>query len=53
MVAAVEAKESPLRLPLGDVGIQAIRKKMAVQSAEIDRWLDMSLATSFETASRR
>jgi NAD(P)-dependent dehydrogenase (short-subunit alcohol dehydrogenase family) len=29
--------------------VQAIRKKMAAQSAEIERWLDVSLATSFET----
>jgi NAD(P)-dependent dehydrogenase (short-subunit alcohol dehydrogenase family) len=49
MMAAVEAKEPPLRLPLGDVCVQAIRKKMAAQSAEIERWLDVSLATSFET----
>jgi NAD(P)-dependent dehydrogenase (short-subunit alcohol dehydrogenase family) len=50
MIAAVEANEPPPRLPQGDICVQAIRKKMAAQSAEIDRWLDVSLATSFETA---
>jgi NAD(P)-dependent dehydrogenase (short-subunit alcohol dehydrogenase family) len=48
MIAAVDAEEPPLRLPLGDICVQAVRKKMAAQAAEIDRWLDISLATSFE-----
>jgi NAD(P)-dependent dehydrogenase (short-subunit alcohol dehydrogenase family) len=53
MIAAVDAEEPPLRLPLGEVCVQAIRRKMAAQSAEIDRWLDVSLATSFEAAGTR
>jgi NAD(P)-dependent dehydrogenase (short-subunit alcohol dehydrogenase family) len=48
MIAAVDAKEPPLRLPLGDICVQAIRRKMAAQATEIDRWLAISLATSFE-----
>jgi NAD(P)-dependent dehydrogenase (short-subunit alcohol dehydrogenase family) len=48
MIAAVDAAEPPLRLPLGDICVQAIRKKMTAQTAEIDRWLEISLATSFE-----
>jgi NAD(P)-dependent dehydrogenase (short-subunit alcohol dehydrogenase family) len=48
MIAAVDAKKPPLRLPLGDICVQAIRKKMVAQAAEIERWLDVSLATSFE-----
>ncbi|HWK43506.1 MAG TPA: oxidoreductase [Stellaceae bacterium] len=47
MIAAVNAAEPPLHLPLGEICVQAIRRKLFSVGQEIDRWEAVSLATSF------
>ena len=47
IIAAVDAESPPLRLPLGDLCVQQIRKKLDTMAAELDRWQAVSLATSF------
>jgi NAD(P)-dependent dehydrogenase (short-subunit alcohol dehydrogenase family) len=49
MIAVVEAQNPPLRLPLGEVCVQAIQKKNAAMADEMNRWMEVSLATSFLT----
>ncbi|HZB93912.1 MAG TPA: oxidoreductase [Stellaceae bacterium] len=48
MIAVVEAEKPPLRLPLGDACVGLVRKKLAHVGDELERWLDLSLSTSFE-----
>jgi NAD(P)-dependent dehydrogenase (short-subunit alcohol dehydrogenase family) len=50
MIAVVEAENPPLRLPLGEVCLGMARRKIASVTRELDRWEDLSLATSYETA---
>lgn len=49
MIAVVDAKNPPLRLPLGEICSDAMRKKLERVRDELDRWQDVSRATSFET----
>ncbi|MBS0532842.1 MAG: SDR family NAD(P)-dependent oxidoreductase [Proteobacteria bacterium] len=48
MIAVVDAKEPPLRLPLGEPCVNLIRKKLGQVSDELEKWLPVSLATAFE-----
>jgi NAD(P)-dependent dehydrogenase (short-subunit alcohol dehydrogenase family) len=45
VLAATSAPEPPLRLPLGAEAVAAIREKIGRQSAELDRWAELSLST--------
>jgi NAD(P)-dependent dehydrogenase (short-subunit alcohol dehydrogenase family) len=47
MIAVVRSPSPPLRLPLGDICIAQIEKKLAAVTAEINAWRELSLATSF------
>jgi NAD(P)-dependent dehydrogenase (short-subunit alcohol dehydrogenase family) len=49
MMAVVASDNPPLRLPLGDVCMQAMRAKLAAVAQEMDRWAPVSAATSYET----
>lgn len=50
MIAVVDAEMPPLRLPLGALCVQRIREKLKQVSSELDRWEEVSLATSYEPA---
>jgi NAD(P)-dependent dehydrogenase (short-subunit alcohol dehydrogenase family) len=50
MIAVVAADHPPLRLPLGEVCMQAMRAKLATVAQDMDRWAAVSAATSFEPA---
>jgi NAD(P)-dependent dehydrogenase (short-subunit alcohol dehydrogenase family) len=50
IIQAVEAKEPPLRLPLGPEACQMIRTKLEEQRRELDAWEPLGTATSFTTA---
>lgn len=50
MIAAVEAEHPPLRLPLGEVCLGAMRNKLAKVGQELDRWESVARATSYDTA---
>lgn len=52
MIAVVDAKDPPLRLPLGEVCVNLIRKKLQDVGSELDRWLPVSLSTSYEQPSK-
>jgi NAD(P)-dependent dehydrogenase (short-subunit alcohol dehydrogenase family) len=47
ILAVVDAETPPLRLPMGEVCVRAIRAKLDHVRAELDRWQAVSLATSF------
>lgn len=47
MIAAVEAEQPPLRLPLGAVCLGAMRSKLARMNDELDRWEAVALDTSY------
>lgn len=47
MIAVVDAPNPPLRLPLGEMCVQQIRNKLERVRSELDRWQEVSLATSF------
>ena len=47
MIAVVEAENPPLRLPLGEACVGLVRKKLAQVGDELERWLDLSLSTSY------
>jgi NAD(P)-dependent dehydrogenase (short-subunit alcohol dehydrogenase family) len=51
MMAVVASDNPPMRLPLGEVCMQAMRTKLAAVTQEMDRWAAVSAATAFETAS--
>ncbi len=48
IIAAVTSANPPLHLPLGAICVEGIRKKFAAFNDEMERWLKVSLATSFE-----
>lgn len=50
MMTIAGSDEPPLRLPLGEICLNAIRNKLAGIREEIDRWESVSIATSFEDA---
>lgn len=50
MIRVVEAKDPPLRLPLGDFAIDRTRQKLQAMAAETDRWERISRATAFTPA---
>jgi NAD(P)-dependent dehydrogenase (short-subunit alcohol dehydrogenase family) len=47
IIQAVDSPTPPLRLPLGDQALEAIRAKLDDQRAELDAWADVSRATAF------
>lgn len=47
IIKAVEAKEPPLRLPLGPEAFQMIRGKLEEQRRELDAWEQLGVATAF------
>jgi short-subunit dehydrogenase len=47
MIAVVDSKNPPLRLPLGEMALGRIRNKLKSVAAELDAWESVSLATSF------
>jgi NAD(P)-dependent dehydrogenase (short-subunit alcohol dehydrogenase family) len=49
IVAAVEAADPPLRLPLGADAHQAVRGKLAEVGRELDTWEHVSVSTGFES----
>ena len=50
MIAVVNAGNPPLRLPLGDACVGLVRKKLAQAGEELERWLALSLSTSYEVS---
>lgn len=50
MMTVVGSDEPPLRLPLGEVCLNGIRNKLGRMKEEIDRWEEVSIATSFKSA---
>jgi NAD(P)-dependent dehydrogenase (short-subunit alcohol dehydrogenase family) len=50
IIAAVEAENPPLRLPLGEMALANIREKLEGQLAELEAWRDLSLSTDLVTA---
>jgi NAD(P)-dependent dehydrogenase (short-subunit alcohol dehydrogenase family) len=42
IIAAVDAEDPPLRLPLGGMALENIRKKLEGQLEELDAWSDLS-----------
>jgi hypothetical protein len=48
MIAAVEADEPPLRLPLGQDSLDQIREKLDEIRQETDAWEKTTVETSFE-----
>jgi NAD(P)-dependent dehydrogenase (short-subunit alcohol dehydrogenase family) len=50
MMSVVDAEKPPLRLPLGDMCVGMVRKKLAYVGGELEQWLDLSLSTSYAAA---
>lgn len=48
MIAAVEADEPPLRLPLGQDALDQVREKLDSVRQETDAWERTTVETSFE-----
>lgn len=46
IIAAVDAEEPPLRLPLGEEAIDAIREKLEAQRRDLDAWADLGVRTA-------
>jgi NAD(P)-dependent dehydrogenase (short-subunit alcohol dehydrogenase family) len=44
IIAAVDAEEPPLRLPLGEEAMNAIREKLEAQQRELDAWGDLGVS---------
>jgi NAD(P)-dependent dehydrogenase (short-subunit alcohol dehydrogenase family) len=44
----VDAQEPPLRLPLGVEAVEHLRTEMALVTAEIDQWEELSYSTRFD-----
>lgn len=53
IIAAVDAAQPPLRLPLGQVAVDNIRAKLDTQLDELERWKDLSLTTDSTTSDGR
>ncbi|HVJ25508.1 MAG TPA: oxidoreductase [Burkholderiales bacterium] len=47
IVQAVQAKKPPLRLPLGRMAFEQIRKTLRAQIDELERWAGLGAATDF------
>jgi NAD(P)-dependent dehydrogenase (short-subunit alcohol dehydrogenase family) len=52
ILAAVEADDPPLRLPLGGTALDGIRGKLEAQLAELERWSELSASTDAPASSR-
>ena len=50
IIAALDAEDTPLRLPLGADAVGGIRGKLDSVRAELDHWEGVSVATGFEDA---
>ena len=50
IIAAVEAENPPLRLPLGEMALANIREKLEGQLEELEAWRDLSSSTDLVTA---
>ncbi|HZO98428.1 MAG TPA: oxidoreductase [Gaiellaceae bacterium] len=48
IIAALDAEEPPLRLPLGADAVEAIRARHESLRAELDRWEQVARATAFD-----
>jgi NAD(P)-dependent dehydrogenase (short-subunit alcohol dehydrogenase family) len=48
IVAALEARDAPLRLALGDDAVDAIRAKLECLRADLDAWEPVSRATAID-----
>src|SRR5262249_51624792 len=48
IIAAVDAPNPPLRLPLGADSVQFLREKLAAMTAELDAWETVASSTGFE-----
>ena len=48
ILTALDAEDTPLRLPLGADAMEGIRGKLDSARAELDRWEDVALSTAFE-----
>jgi NAD(P)-dependent dehydrogenase (short-subunit alcohol dehydrogenase family) len=48
IIRAVDADEPPLRLPLGEEAVEAVRAKLEGQRAELEAWAHVGSATGFE-----
>ena len=47
ILTALDAKDTPLRLPLGADAVEGIRAKLEMVRREIDEWSGVALATAF------
>ncbi len=47
MMTVVGSDDPPLRLPLGEISLNGIRSKLGRIKDELDRWEEVSVATSF------
>ena len=52
ILAALDAEETPLRLPLGSDAVEGIRDKLESVRAEIDAWEALALDTALDAADR-
>jgi NAD(P)-dependent dehydrogenase (short-subunit alcohol dehydrogenase family) len=50
IIAAVDAEEPPLRLPLGELALTGIRKKLEGQLNELEAWRELSATTDLVSA---
>jgi NAD(P)-dependent dehydrogenase (short-subunit alcohol dehydrogenase family) len=48
MIAVIDADAPPLRLPLGEVCVTLVERKLASVRSELERWRALSLSTSYE-----
>jgi NAD(P)-dependent dehydrogenase (short-subunit alcohol dehydrogenase family) len=46
----VDLSDPPLRLPLGGDALQQVSEKVAFAAAEMERWREISLSTSFDSS---
>jgi len=49
IIEVVEAEQAPLRLPLGQMGLDNIRAKLNGQLKELEEWSELSATTEFPT----
>ena len=52
ILAALDAEDTPLRLPLGADAVEGIRNKLETVSREIDEWNEVALGTAFADGAR-
>jgi hypothetical protein len=50
IITAVDADEPPLRLPLGEVALTNIRKRLEGQLDELEAWRELSATTELASA---